>query len=344
MIKTINSWRGLMAVTVMVYHVGIDWVWNIAVTGVTFFFISSAFLLADRHPFERLTTGGYSRFVFNHAMRLYPLHWLALAVLILLALIYTPSEVHWGATMLSALLLQSWSPVHDVHYGLNPVAWYMSALLFCYVAFPLVMHLVGRWRLRYKALLALVLVFLLAAILLPLDIPGREAVFVSPMSHLVDVVVGIALFHLFRVLKSRYPHVGYRTATVIEAGAMLSLAVVITVNVTTTWLKPWEDVLIWLLPQGAVLLTLAWLDGQEGAIGRLLLCRPLQWLGSISFEVYVLQFVAFMVFNYCLAPLAGHFGWYVYDKLLWFALPLLLPLSWLVHRYFTMPASNWLRR
>ena len=125
---------------------------------------------------------------------------------------------------------------------------------------------------------------------------------------------------------------------------MLSLAVVITVNVTTTWLKPWEDVLIWLLPQGAVLLTLAWLDGQEGAIGRLLLCRPLQWLGSISFEVYVLQFVAFMVFNYCLAPLAGHFGWYVYDKLLWFALPLLLPLSWLVHRYFTMPVSNWLRR
>ena len=46
-----------MAVTVVLFHAGVGWMWNVAVTGVTFFFISSTFLLAMRHPFDRLTAG-----------------------------------------------------------------------------------------------------------------------------------------------------------------------------------------------------------------------------------------------------------------------------------------------
>jgi peptidoglycan/LPS O-acetylase OafA/YrhL len=68
-----------------------------------------------------------------------------------------------------------------------------------------------------------------------------------------------------------------------------------------------------------------------------LLFKPLQWLGSISFEVYVLQFAAFHLFNYLLSPLAGHFGWLIYDKLAWLSLLLLVPLAWAVNRLFTRP-------
>ena len=329
-----------MAVTVVLFHAGWGWIWNIAVTGVTFFFLSSAFLLAMRHPFDRLTSGGYRDFVFKRFLRIYPLHWLALAALVLLALVYTPSDLDWGTASLVALLLQSWSPVHHVHYGINPVAWYMSVLVFCYAAYPLVARCVGRWRLRYKIALTAVLTFTLIAILVPLDIPGREVVVVNPLSHVVDITVGLLLFHLYRVLRDRYPVVGYRAATCIEVGVLLLLAVVITVNVTTTWLKPWEDVINWYLPQGAILLAFAFLDGQEGAVGRLLLCRPLQWLGKVSFEIYVLQFVAFHIFNYWISPLAGHFGLDIYHELAWFVFPLLLPLAWLVNRYFTRPVSR----
>lgn len=333
-----------MAVTVVLYHAGLDWIWNIAVTGVTFFFLSSAFLLAMKHPFDSLSWRDYRSFVSRHAMRIYPLHWLGLAALILIALVYNPSVIDWGATALSALLLQSWSPVHDVHYCLNPVAWYMSALVLCYLAYPLIARCFGRWRWRYKLLLAAGLTLVLGCILVPLDIPGREAVFVNPLAHVVDVTVGLMLLHLYHVLRDRYPVVSYRTATLIEVGAILLLALVITINVTTTWLKPWEDVIIWFLPQGAVLLSLALLNGQEGAVGRLLLSKPLQWLGKVSFEVYVLQFVAFMLFNYWVAPFAGHYGINIYDKLAWFVFPLLLPLSWLVNRYFTRPLSRLFNR
>ena len=63
MIKTINSWRGLMAVAVVLFHCGVGWSYNVAVSGVTFFFISSTFLLARQHPFDRIEGRAYGRFV-----------------------------------------------------------------------------------------------------------------------------------------------------------------------------------------------------------------------------------------------------------------------------------------
>ena len=326
-----------MAVTIVLFHAGVGWMWNVAVTGVTFFFLSSTFLLAMRHPFERLTARGYGRFAVSHALRLYPLHWLGLALLVALGLVYYPSNIHWGPTALSALLIHSWFPAHDIHYGINPVAWYLCALLFCYLIYPFMAHWLGRWRLRYKVTLAVILAAALAIVLLPLDIPGREAVFVNPLSHVLDIVVGLILIHLYHLLKARAGKVSFGTATLIECGALLLLAVAIGINMATTWVKPWEDVLIWLVPQGCILLVLALLDGHEGAIGKVLLFKPLQWLGSISFEVYVLQFAAFHLFNYLLSPLAGHFGWLIYDKLAWLSLLLLVPLAWAVNRLFTRP-------
>jgi peptidoglycan/LPS O-acetylase OafA/YrhL len=189
-----------------------------------------------------------------------------------------------------------------------------------------------------------VLALALGRILLPLDIPGREAVFVNPLSQVLDVVVGVTQFHVYRLLKARFPHVGRGTATLIEVGALLLLALVIGVNYLTTWIKPWEDVINWLLPQGTILVVLALLDGQEGLIGRVLLWRPLQWLGSISFEVYVLQFVVFHLFGFVVAPAMGHFGLNLYNHLAWFALPLLLPLAWVVNRWFTRPLNAYFHR
>lgn len=333
-----------MALAVVLFHCGVGWSYNVAVSGVTFFFISSTFLLARQHAFEHIEGDTYRRFVLGHAMRLYPLHWLGLALLIAISFIFNTGSIDWGATALSALLVHSWSPVHDVHYGLNPVAWYMCALLFCYIIYPFMAHWLNPWRLRHKALLALVLALVLAVILFPLNIPQREAIFVNPVSHVLDVTVGLTLFHLYRLLKDKWPRVSARTATLIECGALLLLATVIAVNVTTTWIRPWEDVIIWLVPQGTVLVALAWLSGQEGAFGRLLLCKPLQWLGNISFEIFVLQFVAFHLFNYAVSPVAGHYGWDIYHHLACFVLPLLLLLSWVVNRCFTRPVGAFFKR
>ena len=333
-----------MAVVVVSFHSGLGCLWNLTYSGVTFFFISSAFLLSARHPFERLSVSDYRNFVLGHAMRLYPLNWLALAMMIVLALGLHTASVNWGSTALTALLLQSWSPVHEVHYGLNPVAWFVSSLLFCYVAYPFLAHWVGRWRLWLKALFTVALVVALALILVPLDPEGRETVFVFPLAHVVDFTVGILLFHIYRVLKERLPRVNFGTATLVEVALLLLLALTVVATVKTTWFKPWEDDLLWLVPQGAILVALTLFDGQEGAVGKVLLWRPLQWLGSISFEVFMLQFVAFHLFNYVISPVAGHFGILIYEYKTLCVWLVLLPLAWLVNRFFTRPVAAYFKR
>lgn len=341
-IKTINAWRGLMAVVVVTFHSGIGCLWNWTYSGVEFFFLASAFLLAMRHPFDRFTMQGYRAFLLQHASRLYPLNWLALALLVLLTCVFHAGIIDWTNVTLTALLVQSWSPVHDMHYGLNPVAWFMSVLIFCYLIYPLLARLIRRMRLRYKVLLAAILMALLAIILVPLSLEGREAVFVNPLAHVVDFTFGMMLLHLYHVVKDRYPRVGFVAASAIEVALLMLLILAIVASVKTTWFKPWEDVLLWMLPQGGILLAMAWLDGQEGLLGRLLLCRPLQWLGDISFEVFMLQFVAFLLFNYVISPIAGHYGLLIYDYKGWCVWLVLLPLAWAVNRFFTRPVTAFL--
>ncbi len=343
MIKTINSWRGLASLNVVMFHCNTG-IWSAGQSGVVFFFLSSAFLLSMKYPFNSLTPRQYGRFFLNHAARIYPLHWLALALMIILTLTLAGGTVNWCSAALNALLVQAWFPQHEVRYGINPVVWFLGVLIFCYLFYPLVAHWLRNWRLRYKVLLGFAISVVLAVILVPLDIPGRELVLNCPLSHLPEVIAGLSLFHLYKVLKCRYPRVSYGIATLLELSALLLVVAFITLSETTTLVKPWEDDLLWILPEGLLLLTFVYLDGQEGAIGRFLSHKVFQWLGDICFEVFILQFVVFQLYNYVFAPLAGHYGYDIYGKRAILVWPLLFAFCWMVNRLFTRPVRRWLKK
>ncbi len=343
MIKTINSWRGIAVIITVILH-STSRLSNAGAMSVTFFFISSAFLLSMKYPFDRLTTRNYGHFFMSHVMRLFPLHWLALALLIVITLLLTDESINWFSTALNALLLQCWFPQHDFRYGLNPVAWFLAVLIYCYLFYPLLAHWLYRSRLRTKALVLLVLMIVLAVILLPLDIPGRERVKDCPLSHLPDIVAGMTCFHLYHVLKDRCRNVGFYTATSIELVAISLWVPIHLVYRNSTFLIPWDDDLIWIVPMSAILLVSALLNGQEGAVGRVLASRPFQWLGNITFEVFMLQFVAFKLYNYVLAPFVGHFGIDIHGKIVYYVWPLLFVLCWVVNRVFTRPVSRYVKQ
>ncbi len=343
MIKTINSWRGIAVIITVILHSTLR-LSNLGAMSVTFFFISSAFLLSMKYPFDRLEPRQYGRFFMSHAMRLFPLHWLALALLIVITLLLTDKSINWLSTALNALLLQCWFPQHEFRYGLNPVAWFLAVLIWCYLFYPVVTHWLYRKRLRYKVLVLLVLMAVLAVILLPLDIPGRERVKDCPLSHLADLVAGLTCFDLYQKLKHRCRNVGFYTATALELVAIFSWVPIHLVYRHTTFLIPWDDDLIWIVPMGAILLVSALLNGQEGAIGRVLASPPLQWLGSLTFEMFMLQFVAFKLYNYVLAPFVGHFGINIHDKVVYLVWPLLLVLCWVVNRFFTRPVNRYVKQ
>ena len=85
------------------------------------------------------------------------------------------------------------------------------------------------------------------------------------------------------------------------------------------------------------------------------------WLGNISFEIYMLQGIAALIFNYLVAPLLvnigfGHpspfdsaastdlFSIDPYTLIAWFILPIDILLAWLVNRLFTRPLRRLLSK
>ena len=120
---------------------------------------------------------------------------------------------------------------------------------------------------------------------------------------------------------------------------------------------PWSDAVLWWLPIAAILVVSLLYDKREGFIGRILASRPLQWLGDISFEIFMLQGIAALIYNYWLDPVLSHIGVQnVYNEvsadllgadapglIVWLILPIDILLAWAVNRLFTRPVTRLLR-
>ena len=80
MIQTINGWRAVFALMIVLFHVGATSFEEMTWAGVTFFLMASGFLMARKYPFEQLDGQSYRPFAWNHAAKLFPLHWLTLVL------------------------------------------------------------------------------------------------------------------------------------------------------------------------------------------------------------------------------------------------------------------------
>ncbi len=117
----------------------------------TFFFVLSGFLYKG----EISDVKEYGRYVWKKASRVYPVYWFCLSLYLLLAVIRGCEEqytLHWDF-LPHFLLLQTWLPnVSPMAYlGL---AWFLSALLFCYLFAPFINFFVVKSK--YAVLLFIV--------------------------------------------------------------------------------------------------------------------------------------------------------------------------------------------
>lgn len=358
MIKTINGWRAVFALMIVLFHVGATGFEEMTWAGVTFFLMASGFLLAQKHPFEQLDGTSYRRFAWNHAAKLFPLHWLTLVLWIVAIAVLGLLVIKPVALALNTTLLHSWSLCHSIYFSYNKFSWFLSTLLFCYLCYPLLARWFMPLKLRHKGIILAVLAVIDIAVLAFTDDYSRTALYVFPPVRLIDFIIGMTLAHLCQCRK-KIPVLGKsENGTDAELVALALLSVTVMSYRAYPNLLPWSDAVLWWLPVGLILVVSLLYDRREGFIGKILASRPLQWLGDISFEIFMLQGIAALIYNYWVAPVMSYIGvQYVYNEvsadllgnsgpglIVWLILPIDILLAWAVNRLFTRPVTRLLRR
>lgn len=354
MIKTINGWRGVFAIMIVLFHVGVAGLEEATWAGVTFFFMASGFLMAQKYPSNQLDNATYRGFAWRHTMKLFPLHWLTLGLWLLAMALVGQLAVKPLTLTLNATLLHSWSLTHSIYFSFNKFSWFLSTLLFCYLCYPLLARWYRPLRMRHKLIIVAVLIIIDFVVLAFSNDYSRTALYVFPPVRLIDFIIGITLADGFeRLQQSRFLGKS-ETGTDLELAAVaLMSAVIWTLRTTNGALVPWSDAIVWWLPIMMILIACRLYDRREGFIGRILRSRPLQWLGDISFEIFMLQGLAALVYNYWIAPVFAHLGitsalesasWFMLgvkpNMLALFILPVVILMAWAVNRLFTRPVAR----
>lgn len=270
---------------------------------VDLFFVLSGFIISYVNRAEReqpFTGAQYRDFLLRRLIRLYPLLLFTLAGFVLFRLAQT-SIFHvshaagddWSRQSLEILfsqitLLSAWLPLPS---GWNIPSWSISAEIFAYLLFPLLVALHARRRtLALVALIAIPLAFYAAVATHggSLDIINVYA----PLRCLAGFSLGMLIFY-FRDLIRRIPDAAL---SLIQAGAVAAMLACLAV--------PVNDVVI--VPALVVIVATTWTD--SGVVARLLAMRPFVFLGDISYSIYLNHVLTLQVVRFLWSYAFAHGG------------------------------------
>jgi peptidoglycan/LPS O-acetylase OafA/YrhL len=291
----LDSWRGIAACLVALYHFNaVSHVYDLPVLRhawlfVDLFFVLSGFVIAANYQ-ERLLAGyGAGRFLLLRLGRLYPLHFVMLALFVAckalllipaLAPISTSAAAPFSTpneapgTILANLLLVQSLHLYDFHTW-NAQSWSISAEFYTYVVF--VACLLALRRHAWIALLAA----LLGAPLLIGVLSDRNLATDYDWGLLRSIygfAVGVAIWNAHA--RWRAPLGRWLSGSAAEWGAVILMCAFVSVA--------GKSVLSLAAPYvfGLVVLVFAFESGSASAILRL---RPLAFLGIVSYSIYMIH-------------------------------------------------------
>lgn len=139
MIRTLNSLRFILILMIVISHstlpISQDLINYLGEFPVAIFFVISGFVLSLSKG-EKLQKEvlGNRNFFLSRIIKLYPLHILILAILILMDW-RLGRILPWYQILSHSLLIQTWYPAHDFTAHLNEATWFISDLIFFYLIF-----------------------------------------------------------------------------------------------------------------------------------------------------------------------------------------------------------------
>jgi peptidoglycan/LPS O-acetylase OafA/YrhL len=293
-VNYLTSIRGIAAILVMFYHIKhfllpylpeiIMTVIQMGYLAVDFFFVLSGFILTWKYQsvFKKPTLAIFYDFFVKRVARIYPLHVITLLFFatIPLALVVTGREVQFSDRFsLDSLpfhffLIQNWGWSNIPSW--NVPSWSISTELFAYLSLPLGLYVINRLN-RVTLIILLLSIYLFSIIYLNMQGVESLAAVMLGFPSIVRCIYGF-YFGVFTALVA--PHVKNHSS-----GVFFILALSVLIAVTTYKIEQYYYV-----PALFSLILLALL-GSPKIVHKGLECRPILYLGEISFSIYLLHYV-----------------------------------------------------
>lgn len=347
MIKSVNSLRFVFILLVVFSHIygkAFDFGGE---CGVSFFFMLSAFILC--YAYGIMVKDGVFRtwhFVKRQLTKFYPLHLLTFFIMVVLDA-RLGRFFEWYRLLPNALLLQSWIPDDSFFFVANGSSWFLSDLLFFYVVFAAAYMFLMRVSLPKLTLLIVVVLaaYLALAFAIPLS-KVNAVLYASPLTRLIDFCIGILTFRFYASA------VGWRMEEGMQklsAWVMTTIEVLLIAVVVLSFFV-YENMslrlrcaaLFWCyLP----LFILVYFDANygKGLVTKLLHLPVMQWLGNISFELYLTHWITMrLIYSVMLSHGMGE-EYRTKLPIVIITLIITIAVSYLTKRFFVDPVGKWLR-
>lgn len=299
-ISCLTSLRFIAATMIVVHHsrsmlwLSVDDFRGIPLDhAVSFFFILSGFVLAYKYP--RLDRASVARFYLARFVRVWPLHFCAFLVLVAMYWPYSWEFIRkdFPLTAANVLLVQGWIPIKEVYFSWNWLSWAVSAEVFFYLLFPVLVRGFERtWK--YKLCGSLLLVAILVALCNytapPADIQ-TGILYINPLSRLFEFVLGMATALLWREYGGKVNPQGMK-GSLLEAGVFCGTIASIYYassliaicgfmgSAGREYLSHTSSALLF----AALIFVMA---NQSGVVSKILQFKPLVLLGEASYVIFI---------------------------------------------------------
>lgn len=303
-VPQITFTRFLASISIVVLHYGLfTWPMNSSilspfagnyVTAMSYFFILSGFVLVISAADNEILPDKINRrsFWIRRAARILPVYLLALVIYFAINFRYDPSiPLYWQVQSYfhSLFLVQSWR--YDLVLDVNYPSWSLSVEAFFYFIFPWLYMIVR--TLKNKSLLIIsgtvwLLNLYIYYSLKQENVPENFLNF-FPVLHVATFLTGICFGILFI---RNYKWLATAAKKYIYAATLVvTLFVVYTAYKNYGFYKYQHNGLL----SPFYLLIILSLSITKGKIGAFLSSKPLVFLGSISYSVYILQYPIYQI-------------------------------------------------
>ena len=304
MIRTLNSLRFILILMIVISHstlpISQDLINYLGEFPVAIFFVISGFVLSLSKG-EKLQKEvlGNRNFFLSRIIKLYPLHILILAILILMDW-RLGRILPWYQILSHSLLIQTWYPAHDFMAHLNAATWFISDLIFFYLIFKYLYA----WIMRHSWLYLLVTISIYMAVYISISLCAQADysagyIYAHPLFRMIDFMIGILLYKVCRAEKGKKLIDKIIKPTSLWQVSLSDMGVVllfIAMYFLSIHCNPnIRCAIIYWIPSAITVFYFTARDQGKGCFIRIFHNKLLLWLGSISFEIFLCHNLCFRI-------------------------------------------------